>query len=346
MIEQLEDLSPASRGRFDAVIDVRTAAEFALDHLPGAINLPVLDERQRALVGTIYTRESRFKARRLGAALIARNIASHLEGALADKPGSWRPLIYCWRGGQRSGAMTTILAEVGWRTGRVAGGYRSWRRRVKAALYDASPPHRLILLEGDTGSGKTLILRLLAERGAQTLDLEDLAAHRGSLLGALPDRPQPSQKLFESRLAERLEALDPARPTLVEAESSRIGERLIPPGLWRAMDAAPRIELSVPRAARARFVAREYAQAVSDRGSTHALLARLPGRHGRSRLGAWMALFDAGDLASLAEALMEAHYDPAYHRGRAGRPPPAWRVSLDDPAAPQTAIDEIEEALR
>ena len=299
---------------FDTLIDVRSPSEFAEDHAPGAINLPVLDDAERAVVGTIYVQESRFRARRVGAALVARNIARHLETALADQPGSFRPLIYCWRGGQRSNAMATVLSQVGWRAAVLEGGYRTYRRRVKARLYDETAELKLVMIDGHTGSAKTEILNRLAARSVQTLDLEGLAQHRGSLLGALPGQPQPSQKMFESRLLAAMEQLDPSRPTLVEAEASKIGQRMVPPALWRLMLEAPRITLEVPPEARAHYLAAVYAESTTDLEALGALLARLPGRHGRKTLAAWRALAEAGELETLAAALIEAHYDPAYGR--------------------------------
>ena len=313
-IELISTPDAATLAQFDAIIDVRSPSEFAEDHVPGAINLPVLDDAERAEVGTIYVQDSRFKARRRGAALVARNVARHLETALVDKPGSFRPLVYCWRGGQRSNAMATILSQVGWRTGVLFGGYRTYRRRVQHALYEETRQLDLVLIDGRTGSAKTEILGRLAARGLQTLDLEGLAEHRGSLLGALPGRPQPSQKMFESRLLAALEALDPALPILVEAESSKIGERMIPPTLWKPMTEAPRVTLKVPAEARAAYLARIYADSVQDIDALEALLHRLPGRHGRKTVAAWRALADAGDFEALAGALIETHYDPAYDR--------------------------------
>ncbi|MBS0332006.1 MAG: tRNA 2-selenouridine(34) synthase MnmH [Proteobacteria bacterium] len=314
-METVLQIDGPTLARFDAVIDVRSPGEFAEDHLPGAINLPVLSNEERARVGTIYVQESRFLARRIGAAIIARNVAQHLDTVLADKPGSFRPLVYCWRGGQRSGAMATILANVGWRTGLLAGGYRTWRRQVVARLYDAELPHaRIVLIDGPTGSGKTELLARLAAKGAQTIDLEAVAAHRGSLFGALPGKGQPSQKLFETRLLGQIDRLDPARPVLVEAESSRVGERMVPPALWARMEAAARITLSAPAAARAHHLARAYADITADRAAFDHLLARLPRTTSKQVLGHWRALADAGDDEALALSLIETHYDPAYVR--------------------------------
>jgi tRNA 2-selenouridine synthase len=313
-IEVTEAVDAQALAGFDAIIDVRSPGEFAEDHIPGAENLPVLDDAERAEVGAIYVQQSRFLARRIGAAHVARNIARHLEGALADRPGSFHPLIYCWRGGQRSNAMATILSQVGWRVTLLTGGYKTYRRAVKERLYDREEALPFVLLDGHTGSAKTEILHRLAARGVQTLDLEGLAAHRGSLFGAIPGRPQPSQKLFESQLVQALDALDPARPIVVEAESSKIGERMTPPLVWKAMQTAPRIEIRAPRAARARYLIQAYPEMTRNREALEAIFARLPVYPGQKRLENWRGLADAGEFEDLAAALMEHHYDPAYDR--------------------------------
>ncbi|MDQ0462341.1 tRNA 2-selenouridine synthase [Caulobacter ginsengisoli] len=312
-VEAFEDLAS---DRYDAVIDVRSPGEFEEDRLPGAINLPVLTNEERAQVGTIYVQESAFKAKRIGAALVARNIALHLEMALAGRPKTFHPLIYCWRGGSRSNAMATILSQVGWRVSVVKGGYQTYRRAVKARLYDQPCSLKLILLDGNTGSAKTEILGRLAARGVQVLDLEGLAGHRGSLFGAVPGSPQPSQKMFESRLLTALAALDLSRPVVVEAESSRIGERFLPPALWDAMRAAPVIELQVPRAARVDYLLRAYRDIVENPATLEAAIARLPVHPGRKQIAGWRELAEAGDFAALADGLIEHHYDPAYGRMR------------------------------
>jgi tRNA 2-selenouridine synthase len=321
------------------VIDVRSPAEFAEDHAPGAVNLPVLDDEERARVGYIYVQQSPFLARKVGGALVAHNIARHLEGALADMGKDFKPLVYCWRGGQRSNAMALVLAQVGWRSMVLAGGYKTWRRQVQARLYEQELGLRLVLLDGGTGTGKTAVLQRLAAAGMQTLDLEALAAHRGSLFGALPDRPQPHQKGFETALFMALRKLDPSRPVVVEAESSRIGQLMTPPALWSAMATAPRIELSAPRAERARYLATAYDEITADREALKTTLARLPDRIGRARLAELAGMVDAGDFETFAEALMEAHYDIAYARsGRKDERPKLGTVTLE--ALTPSALDD------
>ncbi len=319
MLRTLHDLS-GGLAAFDQVIDVRSPGEFAQDHVPGALNLPVLDDAERAEVGTIYVQSSKFDARRIGAAHIARNVATHLEGPLKDRPGGWSPLLYCWRGGQRSQAMGLILSQVGWRTTVLEGGYRTYRRGVVARLYDQAPSLDVVLLGGPTGVGKTDLLARLAARAIQTLDLEALAAHRGSVFGEMDG--QPSQKLFESRLACALNVLDASRPVVVEAESSRIGERFLPPALWGAMQAGRRIELSAPMEARVAALVRAYDPVARNPDQLAELLGRLPGRHGRKRLDAWLAMARAGEIETLVAGLLSEHYDPAYRRsGREGASP-------------------------
>lgn len=306
----------------DTVIDVRSPAEYAADHWPGAINLPALDNAERARIGTIYKQQSPFEARILGAALVARNAARHLEGALRDKPGGWLPLVYCWRGGQRSGSFATILDQIGWRVAVVAGGYKTYRRLVVSALHEMPLSHPFVVLDGNTGTAKTELLGLIAARGVQVLDLEGLAAHRGSLFGAVaPD--QPSQKAFESAIAIELHGLDPGRPVVVEAESSKIGDLLVPPSLWEAMKAAPRIAVSAPVAARAAYLVRAYGDVVADTGKLHQVLGALTAFHGREQVDLWRQQADAGQYEQLAAALMQEHYDPAYGRWRRSRPAPA-----------------------
>ncbi len=315
MSHRFETLTALLNHGFDTVIDVRSPAEFAEDHVPGAINLPVLDNEERARVGTIYTQQSPFLARKLGAALVFRNAAHHVETTLKDFEGGWRPLVYCWRGGQRSGSFAWMLGQIGWRSEVIGGGYRSYRRLVSAALYDRPLPHRLIALDGYTGTAKTELLYRVRERGAQMLDLEGLAGHRGSLLGQMPGG-QPSQKAFETRLAAALCAFDPARPVLTEAESSKIGRLILPPSLWSALKAAPRISISAPIEARTAYLRRAYDDILSDARRLRALLDNLRPHRGHGIVDGWHARIEAGDKAGLTRALMQQHYDPSYDKSR------------------------------
>ncbi|MEM9796374.1 MAG: tRNA 2-selenouridine(34) synthase MnmH [Pseudomonadota bacterium] len=315
----LTHLTEALNAPFDSVIDVRAPSEFAEDHMPGAINLPVLSDAERAKVGTIYVRQDRFLARKVGAALVARNAAHHIETALSQKDGGWRPLVYCWRGGQRSGSFASILSQIGWRVAVVDGGYRSYRRLVADRLYDQPLGLEVILLDGGTGTAKTQLLRHLSDAGAQTLDLEALAEHRGSNFGGLPGG-QPAQKMFESRLAQALLPLDPARPVFLEAESNAIGAIKLPPALWTAMRAAPVIQVTAPLAARARHLLTAYPDLGADLDLLTRRIDSLRPYHPRTTIAAWQELAQTGRLHPLAEALIAAHYDPRYRRAARAQP--------------------------
>lgn len=321
---------------FDTIIDVRSPAEFAEDHVPGAINLPVLSDDERARVGTIYKQVSAFDARKIGAALVARNAAAHLEGPLAGLNGGWRPLVYCWRGGQRSGSFASILAQVGWRVTLLQGGYKSWRRLVVDAVQEAEVAAPVVVLDGYTGSAKTEVLAAVATAGGQVIDLEGLANHRGSLFGAMPGG-QPSQKAFEGRLARALARLDPARKVLVEAESSRVGDVTVPRKLWAAMCAAPRVRLDVPLAARADYTARSYAEALAEPGRLATTIGQLRRLYAAEIIAEWLALAEAGAHSALAASLMARHYDPRYARQHA-RHATAGTVDL---AVPRLAPEDL-----
>lgn len=298
---------------FDEIIDVRSPLEFADDHIPGAMNAPVFSNDERARVGTLY-RQSPFDATRLGAALAARNIAAHLDTTFADRPQGWRPLIYCWRGGKRSGSMTVMFNMIGWRARQLDGGYKTYRRATLDLLDTLPPTLRLIVLTGPTGSGKTRLLDALAQAGAQTLDLEALAAHRGSLLGAWPGMAQPTQKGFDTHLAARLRQLDPARPVFVEAESRKIGAVALPAALLAAMHQGACIAVTASGADRAAFLQQDYAQLFAHPDWFKSQLQRLVGLHSRDTIAAWHRMIDEGRRTDLARELIERHYDPTYAR--------------------------------
>ena len=303
--------------QFDSIIDVRSPAEYAEDHVPGALSCPVLDDAERAKVGTRYKQVSSFEAKKTGAALVARNIARHVETAFADKPQGWKPLVYCWRGGKRSGAMAHVLREIGWDARTLEGGYKSYRKHVVEELSELPQRFRFRVVHGVTGSGKSRFLRALRKAGAQTLDLEELAAHRGSVLGNLPERPQPSQKMFESLLLRELTTLDPAKPVHVEGESRKIGQVQVPAALIEAMRASECVVLEAGLETRVALLMDEYRHFFDDPAALGAQLDCLAELHGREKIGEWKGLAQRGEWRALVARLLEEHYDPAYKRSAA-----------------------------
>jgi len=299
--------------KFDAIIDVRSPAEYALDHLPGAINAPVLDDAQRIQVGTMYKQVNSFEAKKVGAALVAKNIAAHIEALWLDKPREWRPLIYCWRGGNRSGSMAHILAKIGWPVAQLDGGYKAFRAHVNAVL-EQPPGLKFKVICGTTGSGKSRLLEVLHANGAQVLDLEQLAAHRGSVLGNLPSQPQPGQKAFETAIWNTLRRFDPALPVFVESESKKVGNLRVPTALMDAMRASDCVALTLSRANRVRLLMEDYAHFTDSPASLNEQLEFLTALHGREKIGRWQAMATSGAMPALVEELLADHYDPAYLR--------------------------------
>ena len=300
---------------FDTIIDARSPAEFALDHLPGAVNWPVLSDAQRLTVGTLYVQTGALEARKLGAAMVARNIADHLDRWIADKPRDWQPLVYCWRGGQRSGTLAWFLDQIGFRSARLAGGYNGFRAVVRQDLADWPARLQLRVLAGRTGSGKTRLLQALHSVGAQVLDLEALASHRGSILGNLPGQPQPSQKQFDNRLWQALRDLDATRPVFVESESKKIGRLQLPDALIQHMHAQGRVlHVEMPDDARVQLLLEDYGFFADDAEAFCRLLDGLVTLRGRDTVGGWQALARAGHWREVFGQLMRAHYDPLYQR--------------------------------
>jgi len=322
---------------FDAVIDARTPAEYALDHIPGAVSAPVLDDAQRAEVGTLYKQVSPFDAKKLGAALIAQNVARHIEQLFRGKDKNWRPLVYCWRGSKRSAAMAHILREVGWDASTLEGGYRAYRRWVVDELATLPSQLEFIVVHGPTGSGKSRFLGALAAAGAQVLDLEALAAHRGSVLGGLPNAPQPSQKWFESQLLSELEKFDRSRPVYVEAESKKIGQIQVPEALMERMRASRCMTLETDLATRVTLLLDEYQHFVEDREALDAQLDCLVALHGRERINEWKALAAAGSWREFVERLLVQHYDPAYRRSSTKN----YAQLSDAPSVRITSVEDL-----
>lgn len=322
---------------FDTVIDARTEDEHALDHVPGALNWPTLNNAERIEIGTMYKQVSPFEAKKRGAMLAARNIAAHIEREVLDTPKGWRPLVYCWRGGNRSGAMALVLSQIGWKADLVEGGYKAYRREVIEALAPLSARLCFRVLCGPTGSGKTRLLGALADAGAQVLDLEGLAAHRGSVLGAYPQASQPSQKMFESRLWDALRRFDPARPVFVEAESKRVGRVHVPDPLIDAIRGGECLRVETPMPVRVALLLEEYSHFLADTTQLAEQLAYLAPLHGNKTIAQWLSLVQAGQAGEFVEAMLRSHYDPTYTRSMT-------RNFLAYDAAPAVSITDAGQA--
>jgi len=323
---------------YDDIIDVRSPAEFAADHIPGAINAPVLNNSERARIGTLYKQVSPFEAQRLGAAIIARNIALHLETRFSKRPREWRPLVYCWRGGQRSAAMAHVLAQVGWRVGQLQGGYKIYRRHVIDELEVLPACLQFRVVCGSTGSGKSRLLHALQAQGAQVLDMEALAQHRGSLLGNLPDQNQPAQKLFETLLWSALRSFDSRFPVFVEAESRKIGVLAIPTNLLEHIRQGECISIETSMTARVKLLMEDYAHFLEEVDLLKCTLAPLLDLHGHKVIEQWHKMALKGEWPALVADLLNRHYDPAYLRSTANNFP-----RLKDAQILQlTSLDEAE----
>lgn len=312
MSRPLTHVKTPNYSRYSEVIDVRSPSEFAEDHVPGAINLWVLDDEQRAEVGTMYKQVGAFEARKVGSALMARNIAHWLETHFDNKDKDYNPLVYCWRGGQRSEGMATILSRVTWDTHLLEGGYKNYRAQVLTSLETLAPTLKLKIISGLTGSGKTVLLEHLKSFGEQVIDLEGLANHRGSLLGHDLVTQQPSQKYFESLLAKEMSRLDPERVTWVEAESNKIGNVHCPLGLWQNMKQAARVRLNVSLENRVEFLLRDYAHFVDSPELVKPRLKFLRKSRGQAAVERWESLLDSGQAASFVEDILLNHYDIGY----------------------------------
>ncbi len=302
----------AQLSAFSCVIDARSEAEFALDHLPGAVNWPTLNDEERQRIGTMYVQVHPFEAKKRGAAIAARNIAAHIERELLDAPKSWKPLVYCWRGGKRSGSLALVLDQIGFRVSLIEGGYKAYRAAVLADLPQQARRHRYQVVCGPTGSGKTRLLLALAQAGAQVLDLEALACHRASVLGAIPDQPQPSQKRFDTLVWDALRRFDVARPVFIESESKKVGNLTVPADLIAAMRASPCLDLQLPLAERVALLLEDYDCFVRDPALFCERLDALKELRSKAVVDAWKAQVHAGRTEQVVQELLALHYDPGY----------------------------------
>lgn len=300
--------------QFDAIIDARSPSEFAEDHLPDAINCPVLNDVERAHVGTLYKQVNAFEAKKVGAAIVSRNIAQHIDTIFMDKPRDWKPLIYCWRGGNRSGALAHIMAKIGWPAVQLDGGYKAYRKHINSALLELPSSFTFQVICGTTGSGKSRLLQTLEMEGAQVLDLEHLAAHRGSVLGNIPTQAQPSQKMFESSIWQKLRHFNTDRVVYIESESKKVGNLRVPDALIEKMRASACIALTLTPAGRVKLLIEDYAHFIDNPTILNTQLDCLATLHGHEKINQWKNLALSGQMEQLVNELLTDHYDPAYKR--------------------------------
>lgn len=297
----------------DVICDVRSPSEYTEDHVPGAINYPVLSDSERAIVGTMYKQTSPFAARREGAALVADNLAKILrDPRWAELPPDANVLVYCWRGGDRSLSLAHTLSRVGWNIFIVDAGYKGYRKSVRQALQEV-PDYQFHMIGGPTGSAKGLFLESLESLGAQVLDLEGAANHKGSVLGESVHAPQPSQKLFETEISRKIKGFSRELPIFVEDESYMVGNLHLPTPLQKAIRHAPRTILSLPRKERVKWTRSQYEY--FETTHTHVLrekMDKLIPLRGHELVNRWHVMVDEKKWDALVDDLLEFHYDPAY----------------------------------
>ncbi|MFM7331046.1 MAG: tRNA 2-selenouridine(34) synthase MnmH [Brachymonas sp.] len=301
-----------SLGAFSAIIDARSESEYALDRLPGALNWPTLNDAQRHEIGTLYVQTSAFEAKKRGAAVAAKNIAAHIEREVLTLPKNWKPLVYCWRGGKRSGSLALILSEIGFEVTLIEGGYKSFRAAVVQDIARLATEFNYRIICGPTGSGKTRLLQVLGQHGAQILDLEALAEHRSSVLGLIPGQPQPSQKQFDMRVWHALRQLNPSRTVWAESESKKVGNVSIPTELMDALRASPCARVELPVQERVKLLLQDYAFFAQDPDFFCQRLDVLRDLRGHALVNAWQEKIRAGAVAQVVQELLELHYDPGY----------------------------------
>jgi tRNA 2-selenouridine synthase len=299
-------------GEFGAIIDARSESEYAEDHLPGAVNWPSLNDDERKLVGTLYKQVSPFEAQKRGAALVAANIARHIERDVIDKPRTWQPLAYCWRGGKRSGSLALVLGQIGFKVNVVEGGYKAFRSAVLAALPAQAERLEFRVICGPTGSGKTRLLNALAHAGAQVLDLEALASHRSSVLGMIPGQPQPTQKRFDTLVWDALRRMDSSRPVYVESESKKVGNVTVPDALIARMRASPCLRLELPEDERVALLMEDYGFFARDPEFFCERLSALTELRGKVVVSGWQEKVAGGQTEEVVRDLLVKHYDPGY----------------------------------
>ncbi|QDT11080.1 tRNA 2-selenouridine(34) synthase MnmH [Planctomycetes bacterium K23_9] len=287
------------------IVDVRSPGEFARGHIPSAQNVPLFDDAERAEIGTIYKQVGTEPAIARGRQLAGVKVDQLVDAVRSIVPDD-ELFVHCWRGGMRSEGFADLLQQHGFRPQLIRGGYKAYRHAVHAGFAE---PKRIVILSGQSGSGKTHLLKLLRDEGEQVIDLEDLAGHRGSVFGGIGLPPQPTVEHFENLLFDQWRDLDPDRPIWIEGESRSIGRVYIPAPFWDQMMAAPVVFVEVPCEQRVQFLVQEYGDLPADELAT--AIGRIRKRLGGLRLAAALEALDNNDVAMFANLALQ-YYDKAY----------------------------------
>lgn len=291
------------------VVDVRSEGEFEAGHIPGAVNIPLLNNHERVIVGTTYKQQGQLEAIKAGFQLVGPRLSEIIEASLQLTRHHHEFLVYCWRGGMRSANYCRFVEMVGIKTNTLKGGYKAYRQKALASF---AQPLQLLVVGGYTGSGKSDLLRALKEAGEQVIDLEQLASHKGSVFGGLMMPPQPTTEQFQNDLFEEIMKLDVNKPVWIEDESVAIGKIFLPEALWKNMNSSPLIEMDVPRDIRVQRLVKEYGEANTEKflEAMRGIVKKLGGQHfiaARERLL-------AGDMPATIDILL-TYYDKAYQNG-------------------------------
>lgn len=290
------------------VIDVRTPAEYSKAHIPGAINIPLFSDEERALVGTKYVRESRYNAVLAGLNAVGPKLSFFIE-TLEKKVSQKEVLVYCWRGGLRSKSMTWLFSLAGYKAQALVGGYKSYRRKAQASF---EIPYKLIVLGGMTGSGKTELLQKIKSKGEQVIDLEGLANHKGSAFGWIGQEKQPSTEHFENLLFEELLKIDPNKSTWVEDESKSIGTVFVPRTFHQQMSLSSTISIEIPFDIRVKRLVIDYTSCNPE--DLIQSVNRISKRLGGDKTKTCIEQIQQGNFYE-AVAISLAYYDKAYSYG-------------------------------
>lgn len=294
------------------ILDVRTNAEYEQGHFPGAENIPLFSNEERAIVGTIYKKEGKQKAVLKGLELVGPRM-SEIVQTILEKNNSKKILLYCWRGGMRSNSVAWLLEQCGIQTVLLKGGYKQFRKKVLSSFENKK---NILVLGGKTGSSKTDVLHLLKEKGEQVIDLEKLANHKGSAFGGLGEEMQPSQEMFENNLFWSLSQLNPSNTIWIEDESRLIGKKIIPEGLWTQMRSAPVAFIDLPKEERINYLVMHYGKFSAEelKKSIAHIQKRLGGLDSKIALEG----IDKNDLYKTCEISLK-YYDKAYEHGLSKR---------------------------